>query len=111
MLYSHGGYYWLDIRNNIDVGKFGMVQQAISIPFYLASKRFVDGEMVIDEEYNETFLEEVEEVFPHKETPLLVGDINGNDCAIDALGLLEEAGACPVLLFQLKYRFTPPKSY
>jgi len=92
VLYSHGGYTWLDIRNNIDVQKYGMVHQAVHVPFYHASKKFVDGKMEIDEEYNEGFVEIMNEVFPDRDTPLLVGDINGNDCAVDALGILEDEG-------------------
>lgn len=95
-LYSHGNYAILDIRNNIEVEKYGKIPNdrtsagSVCIPYKVAKKRFEDGQVKVEEEDNPYFLEDVEYEFPDKSTKLIIMDFDGSDTAMEALDTLFE---------------------
>lgn len=100
----------LDIRNNIEVEKYGKMPNdrtsagSVCIPFKLAKKRFEDGQVKLTEEDNPYFLEDVEFEFPDKSSKLIVMDFDGHSCAMDALELLYEAGYEEIVGLQGGYK-------
>eukprot|EP00192_Tetraselmis_astigmatica_P018596 CAMPEP_0117672610 /NCGR_PEP_ID=MMETSP0804-20121206/13998_1 /TAXON_ID=1074897 /ORGANISM="Tetraselmis astigmatica, Strain CCMP880" /LENGTH=251 /DNA_ID=CAMNT_0005481227 /DNA_START=252 /DNA_END=1004 /DNA_ORIENTATION=- len=86
------GYVWLDIRSSRLRDSLGLVTGSVHIPWEFDKKRFEDGKMVIDSTYNEGWLDEVFAKLPDKSTPILVGDMDSGENAIDCLNYLYENG-------------------
>eukprot|EP01025_Chloroclados_australasicus_P061092 TRINITY_DN7959_c0_g1_i3.p1 TRINITY_DN7959_c0_g1~~TRINITY_DN7959_c0_g1_i3.p1 ORF type:complete len:222 (+),score=40.10 TRINITY_DN7959_c0_g1_i3:48-668(+) len=109
VLYSHGGYTILDIRNNNEIDKYGKVPRdprggsSVCIPYQNARRWFEDGQVQTELTDNPDFLAEVEDTFP-KDALLIVMDFDGQTCAMDALDQLFDAGYENIVGLQGGYR-------
>eukprot|EP01025_Chloroclados_australasicus_P038012 TRINITY_DN38904_c0_g1_i1.p1 TRINITY_DN38904_c0_g1~~TRINITY_DN38904_c0_g1_i1.p1 ORF type:complete len:250 (+),score=36.24 TRINITY_DN38904_c0_g1_i1:73-750(+) len=90
VLFSKGGYTFLDVRPLLEADMIGRLRGSVQIPYKNAKKRWEDGQMKIDVSDNENFVEELLKKIPNKETKILVCDTNGKKYAIDVLQILEE---------------------
>eukprot|EP00879_Flechtneria_rotunda_P002041 GHRR01002220.1.p1 GENE.GHRR01002220.1~~GHRR01002220.1.p1 ORF type:complete len:226 (+),score=54.31 GHRR01002220.1:706-1383(+) len=94
VLYSNGGYTYLDVRTPLELEEIGKVKDSVNIPMMFASKVYDTQERkkVIKKEPNPDFVRQVEARFPDKNAKLLIACSNGTQYSIDALEALDEAG-------------------
>jgi rhodanese-related sulfurtransferase len=94
VLFSEGGYTYLDVRPALENEDIGKVKGSVNIPIVNSTRKY-DPEQkkkVTNKTPNDKFIEQVEKRFPKKDTKLLVGCSNGTQYSFDALEQLDEAG-------------------
>lgn len=94
ILFTEGGYTYLDVRPEIELDATGKVKGSINVPLINAKWRY-DPEQkkkVVDKEDNAQFVAMVKKKIPNLETPIIVGCSDGKSYSLDALGELDEAG-------------------
>lgn len=94
ILFTEGGYKYLDVRPEIELDATGKVKGSINVPLVNAKWRY-DPELkkkVAEKEDNDKFIEQVKKRIPNLETPIIVGCSDGRSYALDALGELDDAG-------------------
>jgi rhodanese-related sulfurtransferase len=94
VLFSVGGYTYLDVRPSLELEAAGKVKGCVNIPI-VNSKWVYDAEAqkkVTQKEPNAAFVDMVKKRFPNTEAPLLIACSDGRTYSIDALEALDEAG-------------------
>lgn len=94
ILFTEGGYKYLDVRPDIELDAVGKVKGSINVPIINARWKFdpEQNKKVVEKEDNDKFIEQVKKKIPNTETPLLVGCSDGTAYSLDALEALDEAG-------------------
>lgn len=94
VLFSAGGYTYLDVRPKIEYEDVGRVVGSVNIPIVNSVRKY-DPEQkkkVTTKTPNDNFVADVEKRFKDKSTKLLIGCSNGKAYSMDALIALDEAG-------------------
>jgi rhodanese-related sulfurtransferase len=94
ILFTEGGYKYLDVRPELELDATGKVKGCINVPFVNAKWRY-DPEAkkkVVEKSDNDDFVAQVRKRIPDFETPIIVADSDGRTYALDALEALDEAG-------------------
>jgi rhodanese-related sulfurtransferase len=94
ILFSEGGYKYLDVRPELELDSVGKVKNAINVPLYNATSKYDSelGKKVNRKTENPNFVDMVKKKIPDLETPIIVACSDGQTYALEALGELDEAG-------------------
>ena len=96
VLYSEGGYTFLDVRSKPEFNDDGKVPNAVNIPLINTTRKWdLSGsppELVVEQSANKDFLDEIKAKFPDKESKLLIVCSTGTQRAIQCLMLLDGEG-------------------
>lgn len=94
VLFSDGGYTYLDVRPQLEYEEAGRVKGSVNIPIKFSKRVYdpVDRKKAIVKEDNPEFVTMVKNRFPDKETKLLIGCSDGKAYSMDALMALDEEG-------------------
>eukprot|EP00245_Coleochaete_scutata_P005508 TRINITY_DN19132_c0_g1_i1.p1 TRINITY_DN19132_c0_g1~~TRINITY_DN19132_c0_g1_i1.p1 ORF type:complete len:272 (+),score=62.04 TRINITY_DN19132_c0_g1_i1:68-883(+) len=94
VLYSEGGYTYLDVRSKLEIDEVGKIRNSVNIPMVKAWRVFSkeENKKVVKKEPNADFLSEIQKKFPKKDAKLLIACSDGNAYSMDALIALDEAG-------------------
>eukprot|EP00798_Chlamydomonas_sp_ICE-L_P001540 gene1540-32920_t len=95
VLYSEG-YNWLDVRPTVEFEDQGKMRNAVNVPILKTIRKLetVNGKMerIIEKIPNPEFVAQVSKKFPKKDTPIMIGCLDGKTYSIEALVQLDEAG-------------------
>ena len=94
VLFTEGGYTYLDVRPEYELDEAGKVRNCVNVPVYTAENKYdaAAGKKLLKKFPNDKFIAQVEKKIPNKETKLIVGCSDGKSYSMDALGALDEAG-------------------
>lgn len=94
ILFSEGGYKYLDVRPELELDAVGKVKGCINVPLFNSVSKY-DPEQkkkVITKSENPNFVDMVKKKIPDLETPIIVACSDGKAYSLEALGELDEAG-------------------
>jgi len=94
ILFTEGGYKYLDVRPELELDAVGKVKNCINVPLYNATSKY-DPEQkkkVVTKTENPDFVQLVKKKIPDLEMPIIVACSDGKAYALEALGELDEAG-------------------
>lgn len=95
VLFSEGGYTYLDVRPALEFEDIGKVVGSVNIPLYVSTRKYdteAKKKRVVKKDKVEDWIQKVEKRFPDKSVKLLIGCSNGTQYSIEALEALDEAG-------------------
>lgn len=94
VLFSEGGYVYLDVRPTLELEEVGKVKGCVNVPLVLSTRKYdpEQNKKVVFKEDNPDFVAQIKKRFPDPETPLLVACSDGKAYSLDALEILDEEG-------------------
>lgn len=94
ILFTEGGYKYLDVRPELELDAVGKVKGCINVPLFNSVSKY-DPEQkkkVVTKSENPNFVNMVKKKIPDLDTPIIVACSDGKSYSLDALGELDEAG-------------------
>lgn len=96
ILFTEGGYKYLDVRPELELDATGKVKGCINVPIVNARWKYDPEQnkkvVIKDEGLNPDFINQIKKKFPDTETKIIVGCSDGTSYSLDALEELDEAG-------------------
>jgi len=94
VLFTEGGYTYLDVRPEYELDEAGKVRNCVNVPVYTAENKYdaAAGKKLLKKFPNDKFIAQVEKKIPNKETKLIVACSDGKSYCMEALEALDEAG-------------------
>lgn len=94
VLFSDGGYTYLDVRSALENEDLGKVRNSVNIPMVNSVRKYnaKEKKKVVKSTKNKKWMADIKKRFPKKDAKLLIGCSNGTKYSMDALMALDEEG-------------------